>query len=74
MWKWRLQCGSCISSGSVARSLRAVNREDSGKYTYYLNRKYDICFCLSQSEDLNTIVLFVNTYFMKVYERACNED
>ena len=40
----------------------------------YLNRKYDVCSCLSQSEDLNPGVLFVKTEFMRVYERACHED
>ena len=31
----------------------------------YLNRKYDVCSCLSQSEDLNPGVLFVKTEFMR---------
>jgi len=39
-----------------------------------LNRKYDVCSCLSQSEDINTGVLSVKTEFMKVYVRACHED
>jgi len=40
----------------------------------HLNRKYDVCRCLSQSDYLNTGVLPVKTEFMKVYERACHED
>ena len=39
-----------------------------------LNRKYDVCSCVSQSEDINPGVLYVQTEFMKVYERACHED
>ena len=34
----------------------------------YLNRKYDVRSCLSQSEDINPGVLSVKTEFMKVYE------
>jgi len=40
----------------------------------YLNCKYDVSSCLSQSEDINPGVLSVKTEFMKVYERACHED
>ena len=40
----------------------------------HLNRKYDVCRCLSQSDYLNTGVLPVKTEFMNVYERACHED
>jgi len=32
-----------------------------------LKRKYDVCSCLSQSEDLNPEVLSVKTEFMRVY-------
>ena len=39
-----------------------------------LHRKYDVCSCLSQSEDINPGVLSVKTKFMKDYERACQED
>ena len=41
---------------------------------HILNRKYDVCSWLSQSDYLNTGVLYVKTEFMKVYERACHED
>jgi len=41
---------------------------------FSLNRKYDVCSCLSQSDYLNTGVLSAKTEFMKVYERTCNED
>jgi len=39
-----------------------------------LNRNYDVCSCISQSEDINPGVLSVKTEFMKVFERACHED
>ena len=39
---------------------------------HILNRKYDVCSWLSQSDYLNTGVLYVKTEFMKVYERACH--
>jgi len=38
----------------------------------HLNRKYDVCSCLSQSDYLG--VLSVKTEFMNVYERACHEE
>ena len=38
------------------------------------NLKYDVCNCISQSEDVNPGVLSMKTEFMKVYERACHED
>jgi len=40
----------------------------------YLNRKYDVCSFISQSEDLNPGVSSVKTAFVKVYKRACHED
>jgi len=39
-----------------------------------LNRNHDVCSCLSQSEDINSGVLYVKTEFMKVYDRACHEE
>jgi len=33
-----------------------------------LNRKYDVCSYLSQSEDLNAGVLSLKTEFMNLYE------
>jgi len=40
----------------------------------YVNRKYDVCICIGQSEDTNPGFLYVKTAFMNVYERACHED
>jgi len=39
-----------------------------------LNRNYDVCSCLSQSENTKSKVLSVKTEFVRVYERACHED
>jgi len=39
-----------------------------------LNHKYDVCSCLSESEDINPGVLSVQTEFIKVSEGACHED
>jgi len=33
-----------------------------------LNRKYDVCSCLSQSSDI-----LVKTEFMDLYDRACRD-
>jgi len=44
------------------------------KVCFFLNCKYHICSCLSQSDYLNTGVLSMKTEFMKVYERACHAD
>jgi len=41
---------------------------------FILNRKYDVCSCISQSEDINPGVLYVKKAFMKVYERTYHED
>ena len=41
---------------------------------YNLNRKYDVCSCLSQSENTQSKSLYVKTDVMRVYERACHED
>ena len=49
-----------------------INNPLKAKLT--LKRKYDVCSCLSQSEDLNTGVLSVKTEFMEVYERVAQED
>ena len=38
--------------------------------TIILNRTFDICSCLSQSENTKSKVLCVKTEFMRVYERA----
>jgi len=40
----------------------------------YLNLTYDVCSCLSQSEDTHLYVLYVKTEIMRMYERPCHED
>ena len=42
--------------------------------TLILNRKYDVGSCLSQSEDINSLDIFVKMEFMTEYEKVCHED
>ena len=39
-----------------------------------LNRKYDVCSCLGQSENTQSQLLYVKTKFTRGYESACHED
>ena len=65
LWLVGLICNDLFLLTHISSLYSSFLLRSSNGFLYCLNRKYDVCSCLGQSEDMYSSVLSVKTEFMR---------